>query len=113
MEQQSFKGTHVYFFTLQNVPYIVVEILLLWLYPMVGLGLIITIPVTFLINTGLSLITCSIVYYLMKHTKQHWIGYIINVCVIVFTIFFTIYIFPQEYGGHVFTKILEDLKKIL
>lgn len=67
MVERKFKS-HFFYFVILSVPFVVLEILLLLIYPNTGLGRIISLPLTFMMNGVIILISSSIVYYLIKHT---------------------------------------------
>lgn len=71
MVERKFKS---HFLFLLSVPFVVLEVLLLLKYPNTGLGRIISLPMTFLVNGMIILILSSLVYYLLKYTRFKVVG---------------------------------------
>jgi len=84
--------SHFYYFMLLIIPLILTEILLYFIYPISGLVRIITSPLTIMVNGIVVLISSSVVYYLIKHTRYIITGRVILGITICMTITYRIWI---------------------
>src|SRR5690606_23226684 len=98
MEKRKIKS-HFYYFMFLLSPLIVVEILLFFIYPISGIVRIITFPLTIMINGLIVLISSSVVYYLLKHTRFRVTGFIILGITMCLTITYRIWIHQYIYPG--------------
>jgi len=85
-------------------PTIISTFLLIKYYPNTGLGRIISIPITFIINISIILLGVVVTDKLRK--TQVWMVWAL---IVVITILFTLLLYPQDYGPHVFYKIWNEL----
>lgn len=111
MAERKFKSQFFYI-VLLSVPFVVVESLLLLVYPNTGLGRIISLPMTFMMNGVTILISSSLVYYLLKYTRFRVVGRVILGLVICLTLIVTVWLYPQDSSKHISEIILEDIKSI-
>jgi len=111
MVERQFKS-HFFYFVVLSVPFVIVEILLLIIYPNTGLGRILTLPITFMMNVVIILITSSVVYYLLKHTRFIVIGRVILCLSLCLTLLITVWLYPQDSSEHISRIIIEDIKKL-
>lgn len=107
--ERKFKS-HFFYIVLLSVPFVVLESLLLLIYPNTGLGRIISLPITFMMNGVIILISSSIVYYLHKHTRYRVVGRVILGLMICLTLIVTICLYPQDSSKHISEIIVEDIK---
>lgn len=99
-----------FYIVLLSVPFLVLESLLLLKYPNTGLGRIISLPLTFIVNGVIILISSSLVYYLLKHTRFRVVGRVILGLMICLTLIVTIWLYPQDSSIHISKIIIEDIK---
>lgn len=85
------------------IPTVITLYLLIHYYPNTGLGRIISIPTTLLIN----LIIILIGLLKIKQLSVVFMRYSIWIVVIITTIIITVVLHPQEYGASVINKIME------
>ncbi|WP_340401054.1 hypothetical protein [Paenibacillus sp. FSL H8-0079] len=109
--ERKFKS-HFLYIVLLSVPFVVLEVLLLLKYPNTGLGRIISLPMTFLMNGMIILISSSLVYYLLKYTKFRVVGRVILGLMICLTLIVTVWLYPQDASKHISKIIVEDIKSL-
>lgn len=107
--ERKFKS-HFFYIVLLSVPFVVLEILLLLKYPNTGLGRIISLPLTFIVNGVIILISSSVVYYLLTYTRFRVVGRVIVGLMICLTLIVTICLYPQDSSKHISEIIVEDIK---
>ncbi|SDC96191.1 hypothetical protein SAMN05428987_3547 [Paenibacillus sp. CF095] len=111
MVERKFKS-HFLYIVLLSVPCVVLEILLLLKYPNTGLGRIISLPMTFLVNGMIILILSSLVYYLLKYTRFRIVERVILGLTICLTLIVTVWLYPQDSSNHISKTIVEDIKSL-
>lgn len=92
-------------FAIMFTPGIIVLLLLLLFYPHTGLGRILTIPITLVINLFLVALGTGLILSIKKIVFRNFIISII----ILLTIYTTLSLYPQDFGPHVTEKILNDI----
>lgn len=111
MVKRKFKS-HFFYIVLLSVPFVVLEVLLLLKYPNTGLGRIISLPMTFLVNGMIILISSSLVYYLLRYTRFRVVGLVILGLTICLTLIVTVWLYPQDSSKHISKTIVEDIKSL-
>jgi len=109
--EKKFKS-YFFYIVLLSVPCVVLEILLLLKYPNTGLGRIISLPMTFLVNGMIILILSSLVYYLLRYTRFRVVGRVILGLTICLTLIVTVWLYPQDSSNHISKTIVEDIKSL-
>jgi len=65
-----------------------------------------------MMNVVIILITSSVVYYLLKHTRFIVIGRVILCLSLCLTLLITVWLYPQDSSEHISRIIIEDIKKL-
>lgn len=67
-------------------------------------------PITFMMNGMIILISSGLVYYLLKYTGFRVVGRVIVGLMICLTLIVTICLYPQDSSKHISEIIVEDIK---
>ena len=96
----------LWYFLLLMLPTVIWTMLLIKLFPYTGLGRILTVPGTFIVNI---IIVVASMFILYKKVSYHIIKIIVVVCV---TSCITIAFYPQESGTYVTTQVTNAITAI-
>ncbi|KQY82639.1 hypothetical protein ASD24_14745 [Paenibacillus sp. Root52] len=97
-------------FLLAILPTIISIQLMIFYFPATGLGRILTVPFTYMVNVLIILIGMFISSKIaVKNNRLQWFNIFIWIAIILMTIIIVIVLHPQEYGPTPWRVILNNL----